>query len=44
MTIAHNARFALYASVALAAIAITPAMAQEAGGSEDGAIVVTARR
>ena len=44
MTVAHNARFALYASVALAAIALTPAMAQDAGASEDGAIVVTARR
>ncbi len=44
MSIALNARLALYAGVALAAMATTPALAQEAGASEDGAIIVTARR
>jgi iron complex outermembrane recepter protein len=44
MTIALNARLALYAGVALAAITATPVLAQEAGASDDGAIVVTARR
>ncbi len=46
MTIAHNARLSLYSGVALAAMAMTPAFAQDtaAGASNDGAIVVTARR
>ncbi len=44
MTTAPNARLALYAGVALAAITATPVLAQEAGASDEGAIVVTARR
>jgi iron complex outermembrane recepter protein len=44
MTIARNARLVLYAGVALTAMASGPVLAQEAGASEEGAIVVTARR
>ncbi len=44
MTIARSARLALYAGVALSAMATAPVMAQESGASEEGAIVVTARR
>jgi iron complex outermembrane recepter protein len=46
MTIAHSLRLALYSGVALAAMAVTPAFAQQTpvGASDDGAIVVTARR
>jgi iron complex outermembrane recepter protein len=45
MSIAQNARLALYAGVAIAAMAATPVLAQEAGAStDDVAIVVTARR
>ena len=44
MTIARNLQIALYAGVAVAAVTTVPVMAQEAGASEDGAIVVTARR
>ena len=43
MTIARSARLALYAGVALSAMATAPVMAQESGASEEGAIVVTAR-
>jgi iron complex outermembrane recepter protein len=44
MTIARNARLALYASVALTTMTSAPVLAQQSGASEDGAIVVTARR